>query len=227
MLVQKPGMVVGKRGAGINDIVEEVKARFGVENPQIEVLEVAVPSLDPKLVAQKIGKQIELRGNMKQVMRMTLQDIMSAGALGAEIKIAGKIVGKGGKAKTLTARKGFLKKSGESKRMVSEAHYTSYPKAGAIGIKIKILPPGAYLAEKIDVAALKFPDAAGSAAVAGTEVQETPVAVEPQQAAEQKPPAQKPAEEKPKKKISRKKAAAAVPGPESSAPSAPAESPAA
>lgn len=206
MLVQKPGMVVGKRGAGINEIVEDVKSKFGVENPQIEVLEVAVPSLDPKLVAQKIGKQIELRGNMKQVMRMTLQDIMGAGALGAEIRVAGKIVGKGGKAKTLAARKGFLKKSGESKRMVSEAHYTSYPKAGAIGITVKILPPGAYMAEKIDVNSLKFPEkvAAQAQVAAPSAAAETPQSKE---ASAEKPAAEKVAA--PKKRVSKKKAASA------------------
>lgn len=206
MQVQKPGMVVGKRGSGINDIVEDVKARFGVENPQIEVLEVPVPSLDAKLVAQKIGKQIELRGNVKQVMRMSLQDIMGAGALGAEIRIAGKVVGKGGKARTLTARQGFLKKSGESKRLVSEAHYTAYPKAGAIGVKVKILPPGAYLAEKISVSNLKLPETATPAAEApaaateGAEVAEAIEAIQTPENAE----AGKRAEEKPKKRPRKK-----------------------
>ncbi len=212
MLVQKPGMVVGKRGAGINDIVEDIKAKFGIDNPQIEVLEVPIPSLDSKLVAQKIGKQIELRGNVKQVMRMSLQDIMGAGALGAEIRVAGKIVGKGGKAKTISARQGFLKKSGESKRLVSVGRYTAYPKAGAIGVTVRILPSGVYMAEKIDVSKLKLPEAAvaPTAPVEAVAQDSLQAKIEMEKKPVQKATEAEGEEAKPKK-VSRKKAAAAKP----------------
>lgn len=148
--VQRPGIVVGKRGAAISELAEELK-RFGIDNPQIEVIEVPVPSLDAKLMAGRIGRYIEVRGNAKQAMRMALREIMSAGAIGAEVRVAGKIVGKGGKAKALTVRAGFLKKSGELMKLVQEAKYTAYPKAGAIGVTVRILPPGVGLPDKVDV----------------------------------------------------------------------------
>ncbi len=91
---------------------------------------------------------MELRGNAKQAMRIALREIMSAGAIGAEIRVAGKIVGKGGKAKALTVRAGYLKKSGDLMKLVNEAKATAYPKAGAIGVTVRILPPGTELPDK-------------------------------------------------------------------------------
>ncbi|MBI5635705.1 hypothetical protein HY993_01955, partial [Candidatus Micrarchaeota archaeon] len=120
-------------------------------NPQIEVSEVAVPSLDAKLMAEKVGKTIEIKGNAKQAIRMGLKEIMSAGALGAEVICGGKIVGKGGKAKTIKVRDGYLKKSGHSMKLVKKAKYTAYTKAGAIGVVVKILLPGAVFEDQVKI----------------------------------------------------------------------------
>ena len=138
--VQRPGIVVGKRGSSITSLAQALESRFHIDNPQIEVVEVPIPSLDAKLMADRIGHQIELRDNAKQAIRFALREIMSAGAIGVEIRVAGKIVGKGGKAKAFTVRAGYLKKSGDLVKLVHEGRYTAYPKAGAVGITVKILP---------------------------------------------------------------------------------------
>src|SRR3989338_2619837 len=116
--VRKPGMVVGKKGSTIKEVCDELTRRFGIENPQFEVVEVTQPSLDAKLMAEKIGQRIEMRPNIKHIMRMALREIIEAGALGAEIQVAGKVVGKGGKAKSLRVRGGYLRKSGEPMKQV-------------------------------------------------------------------------------------------------------------
>jgi small subunit ribosomal protein S3 len=152
--VQRPGIVVGKRGSSITSLAQALESRFHIDNPQIEVVEVPIPSLDSKLMADRIGHQIELRDNAKQAVRFALREIMSAGAIGAEIRVAGKIVGKGGKAKAFTVRAGYLKKSGDLVKLVHEGKYTAYPKAGAVGITVKILPPGTNIPDKIDLRAM-------------------------------------------------------------------------
>jgi len=154
LTVQRPGIVVGKRGSSITELSEKLK-EFGIDNPKIEVVEVEVPSLDAKLMCEKIGRFVETRGNVKQAIRIALREIMSAGAIGAEIRVAGKIIGKGGKAKTITVRAGYLKKSGDPIKLVREAKYTIFPKAGAIGITVKILPPGVKLPDKLDTRSIK------------------------------------------------------------------------
>ena len=152
--VRRPGIVVGKRGMAIRDLCEELEKNYGVDNPQIEVIEVERPELNAKLMAEKIGRQIELNPRVKPIVRMTLQDIMRAGAIGAETRASGKIVGKGGKAKTVTARAGYLKKSGHLMRLVQTGYRTAYLKAGAIGITVRIVPKGTVFPDKIDVDAI-------------------------------------------------------------------------
>ncbi len=155
--VRRPGLVVGKKGQTIKDISDSLQKNYGVENPQIEVIEVAQPSLDAKLMAEKIGRQLETKGNAKTAMRFALREIMSAGAIGAEIRAAGKLVGKGGKAKSTTIRAGFLKKSGEESKKMGVGKFTSYLKAGAVGITVKIAPPGTMFADNVDVSKLVIP----------------------------------------------------------------------
>jgi small subunit ribosomal protein S3 len=149
--VRKPGMVVGKKGNTIKEVCDELSRRFGIENPQFEVIEVTQPALDAKLMAEKIGQRIEMRPNIKPIMRMAMREIMEAGALGVEIQVAGKVVGKGGKAKALRVRSGYLRKSGEPMKQVRRGHYVAYLKAGAIGILVKIVPPTAVFPDSVSV----------------------------------------------------------------------------
>jgi len=149
--VRKPGMVVGKRGKAIKDLCDDLQARFRIENPQIEIIEVMQADLDAKLVAERIGKQIELRPRVKPIVRIALNEIMDAGAIGAEIRVAGKIVGKGGKAKTVSVRKGYLKKSGEPMNLVRVGRYVAHLKAGCIGVTVKIVAPETVFPDKIKI----------------------------------------------------------------------------
>ncbi len=171
IFVRRPGIVVGKKGKAIKDLCDDLQARLGIENPQIEVVEVERPDLDARLVAERVGKQIELKPKIKPIMRISLREVMNAGALGAEIRVAGKVVGKGAKAKALTVRAGYLKKSGEVMRLVDVGHYTAYLKAGAIGITVKIVPPGTVFADRVSDADIPTTPAttatAATAALAG------------------------------------------------------------
>jgi small subunit ribosomal protein S3 len=152
--VRRPGVVVGKKGSSIKDLCEKLVTRFNVDNPQLDVIEVDKPTLDATLMAEKIGRQIEIRGNIKQIMRMTLKEIMEAGAVGAEIRLAGKVVGKGGKAKVLKVSAGHLKKSGDPVHLIPEGRYTCFLKAGTIGVQVKIAAPNVKYPDAYDMNAL-------------------------------------------------------------------------
>jgi small subunit ribosomal protein S3 len=155
LYVRRPGVVVGKGGGGVRELCEVLEKRFGIESPQLDVIEVENPSLDANLVAEKIAKQIEVKGKVKQVMRSALREIMEAGAIGAEIRVAGKVIGKGGKAKALSVRQGYLKKSGDLVKLVREGRYVAYPKAGAIGVRVRIVPPGVVFPDRIELPPVK------------------------------------------------------------------------
>lgn len=151
LFIRRPGIVVGRKGSSIRELCTTLEQEYQIDNPQLDVIEVENPQLDATLVAEKIGKQIEFRGNAKQTLRFTLKEVMDAGAIGAEISASGKLAGKGGKAKRLTVRAGYLKKSGNYVKLLRQGRYTANLKAGSIGIRVKIAPPGIAFPDKIDL----------------------------------------------------------------------------
>ena len=153
--------------------------------------------LDAELISQKdFDKALEAKGNAKQAIRMGLKEIMSAGALGAEVICGGKIVGKGGKAKTIKVRDGYLKKSGHSMKLVKKAKYTAHTKSGAIGVVVKILHPGAVFEDQVKIDTILATQAATQAKEDAAQAENAAkTASEPQ--AEEKPiEAQAPIEKK-------------------------------
>ncbi len=153
--VRRPGAVVGRKGSGIKTITETLTRQFHIENPQLEIIELSNATLDAQLVAEKIGRSIEAMNKVKQVMRFSLNDVMNAGAIGCEIRVAGKVQGKGAKAKAMKVRAGYLKKSGEPVKLVKVGKYVAHLKAGAIGILVKIVPPGTVFPDTLHVEKIK------------------------------------------------------------------------
>ncbi|MEM3399667.1 MAG: 30S ribosomal protein S3 [Candidatus Micrarchaeia archaeon] len=161
--VSNPGRVIGRKGKAIKDLTEIVQNKFGIENPQISVVEVSTPELEPRLMAKRVVKLIEMGKNIRRVLHANLKAIMDAGALGAEIIASGKIVAKGGRAKSLRVAAGYIPKAGEPARLVREAHITAYPKPGAIGVLVRIVPPGTLFPDKIKLHRVELPRVISSA----------------------------------------------------------------
>ena len=74
---------------------------------------------------------------------------MGAGALGVELVLSGKLPSE--RAKTWRFAQGFLKKIGNSAKIVSRAEARADTMMGTIGIKVAILPPDAIIEDQIDV----------------------------------------------------------------------------
>lgn len=88
----RPGLVIGKKGAEIDVLKQELKVLTG-KDIWIEVDEIKRPDLDAKLVADGIAKQLERRIPFRRVMKKALQASMDAGAAGIKIQISGRIGG--------------------------------------------------------------------------------------------------------------------------------------
>ncbi|MEM4137643.1 MAG: 30S ribosomal protein S3 [Candidatus Anstonellaceae archaeon] len=164
LIVANPGRVIGRKGKTIKDLTEELTKRFNIENPQISVTEAKNPALEPRLIAKKIAKFIESGKKPRVVLHAALRDIMNAGALGGEIVIAGKLTAKGGRAKALRVSAGYIPKAGEPTRLVKTAHVTAYPKPGAIGVRVSIVPPGTVFPDKSPDKKIEIPNVIKQAA---------------------------------------------------------------
>lgn len=88
----KPGALIGKRGAGIEDLKKELRGLTSSE-VFLNIQEVRKPDLDAKLVAQGIASQLERRVGFRRAMKKAVQTTMKLGAQGIRVNCAGRLGG--------------------------------------------------------------------------------------------------------------------------------------
>jgi small subunit ribosomal protein S3 len=88
----RPGLVIGKKGAEIDILKEELRKLTGKE-VWIEVEEIKRPDLNARLVADNIARQLERRVAFRRVMKKAMQSTMDAGALGIKVQVSGRLGG--------------------------------------------------------------------------------------------------------------------------------------
>jgi small subunit ribosomal protein S3 len=141
---EKPGMVIGKGGENIRKITSELERRFDLDDPQIDVQEVDEPDLNARIVADRLANALERGWYFRQAGHTTLERIMDAGALGAEIVLSGKVTG--ARSRVEKFNEGYIKHNGEpAETIVDEGQSVAVMKLGTIGVTVKIIPPGAQL----------------------------------------------------------------------------------
>ena len=92
ILTAKAGAVIGKQGAGINELRKELE-KFVSQPVRLNVEEVKKPELSAKLVAENIGFQLGKRMNFRRAVKMACQSTMAAGAKGVRIEVGGRLNG--------------------------------------------------------------------------------------------------------------------------------------
>lgn len=147
---ERPGMVIGRGGKTVRSITQNLKTGYGLENPQVEVKEVDVPELNPKIMAHKIAAMLQRGMHFRRVAYTALRRIMGAGAQGVEVTISGKI--RGSRSACAKFSDGYIKKCGEpSIRFVRHGFATVQLKPGVLGINVRIMPPDVVLPDKVDI----------------------------------------------------------------------------
>lgn len=146
--VTNPARIIGKKGRLINELTATIKKEFKLENPQISVIEVREPFLEPRMVAKRAARYIEMGKKVRAVLHYMLREIIKTGALGAEIVASGKIGAKGARGKRLRVVAGYIPKAGEPARLVRVAHINANTRSGVIGVLVRIVPPGTVFPDK-------------------------------------------------------------------------------
>jgi small subunit ribosomal protein S3 len=151
IFTHKPGLVIGRKGEKIEKLSEDLRKKFNLENLHIEINEVKYPELDAQLMADEIALSLERFGPLKFKVTAyrTLKNIISSGALGVEIRLNGKLPGK--RAKSWRFSYGYLKKTGDSSKVVDRAQARAETKPGTVGIKVAILSPNVNIKDRIDI----------------------------------------------------------------------------
>ncbi|MAH03480.1 30S ribosomal protein S3 [Candidatus Pacearchaeota archaeon] len=147
----KPGLVIGRGGEKIGELTRILKTKFKLENPHIEIDEILEFEFDAQIMADEIALGLERFGPLKfkVISYRTLEKIMKAGALGVEIRLSGKLPG--ARAKSWRFAQGYLKKAGDSAKVVDRAQSRAQTKPGVVGVKVSILSPHAKLVDKVNI----------------------------------------------------------------------------
>lgn len=88
----RPGVVIGKGGAEVDKIKEELK-KITNKDIQINIFEIKRPELDAKLVGESIAQQLSARISYRRAMKQSIASAMRVGAQGIKIKVSGRLGG--------------------------------------------------------------------------------------------------------------------------------------
>ena len=135
--VTRPGIVIGRKGAGIKQLTEKIESDFGFKNPQISVEEIPKAELSPSVMCNRLAAHIERGTAFRRATMWTMNQIMEAGAMGVQITISGKL--RGDRSAFEKHTRGILPRAGNyAKDIVSEDITHTKTQMGLIGIKIRI-----------------------------------------------------------------------------------------
>jgi small subunit ribosomal protein S3 len=147
----RPGLVIGRGGETIRELASILEEKFKVPNPQISVSEIEIPELNAYVVASKVASALQRGVHFRRAGFWALNQVMEAGALGAEIRISGKL--RTERARYEKFRAGYLPKCGEPPlKYQQKAVMHVQLKPGIFGVKVRIMPPDSVFPDKIKIA---------------------------------------------------------------------------
>ena len=137
--VAKPGVVIGRGGAGVEELKRKLKEKFFRGRPfnmNLTIKEVAHPSLSSAVVAQQIASDLERRMPFRRVLKQAMERVMKARAEGVKVSVGGRLNGSE-IARTETLAQGRV----PLHNMRADIDFASLPARtvyGAIGVKVWI-----------------------------------------------------------------------------------------
>jgi small subunit ribosomal protein S3 len=146
----RPGLVIGRGGETIRELAGVLEEKFKVPNPQISVSEIEIPELNAYVVGSRVASALQRGVHFRRAGFWSLNQVMEAGALGAEIVISGKL--RTERARYEKFRAGYLVKCGDpSLKYMQKAEVHVQLKPGIFGIRVRIMPPNAVFPDKITI----------------------------------------------------------------------------
>ena len=132
----KAGVVIGKSGAGVAEIKDQIQKIVGAP-VRVNIEEVKRPDLAAKIVAENIAHQLERRINFRRATKMSAQNTINAGAKGIRIEVAGRLNGA-----DMSRREKVILGSVPLHTMRADIDYhatrAKIPGAGIVGVKVWI-----------------------------------------------------------------------------------------
>jgi len=146
----RPGLIIGRGGETIKELATLLEQKFQLPNPQISVAEIEVPELNAYVIASRTTSALKRGVHFRRAGFWALQQVMEAGALGAEIIISGKL--RTERARYEKFRAGYIPKSGDpALKYLHKAELPVQLKPGIFGVKVRIMPPDAKFPDQVQI----------------------------------------------------------------------------
>ncbi len=154
LITERPGIVIGRRGAAIKTLTTAIEKDFKFDNPQVEVQEVDNPNLNAQIMAEKLAFALERGWHFRRAGHSTVRRVMESGARGCHVVISGKLTGE--RHRTEKFKEGYIKFCGEPKlKFIRQGFAVAKLKPGVIGVKVEIMAPDARLPDETDVLSIE------------------------------------------------------------------------
>jgi small subunit ribosomal protein S3 len=181
----RPGLVIGRGGETIKELASILEEKFAVPNPQISVSEIEIPELNAYVVASRVASALQRGIHFRRAGFWALNQVMDAGALGAEIIISGKL--RTERARFEKFRTGYLPRCGDPPlKFMRKAEVHVQLKPGIFGVKVRIMPPDVVFPDKIQIVETVPPEEEGAKEETEEREEVTEEPAETEQAAETK-----------------------------------------
>ncbi len=89
----RPGVIIGRKGADIDRLREDLQGITGNKEIHINIREIKNPSIDAQLISENIALQLEKRIAFRRAMKKAIQQAMDSGAKGIKIQTKGRLAG--------------------------------------------------------------------------------------------------------------------------------------
>lgn len=132
----RPGVVIGKKGAEVDLLKEELKKLLEKKDIQININEIKHPEKDSYLVAQNISRQLEGKVSFRRAMKRAITSSMRLGAEGIKICCSGRLGG-AEMARTESYKEGRIPLQ-TLRADVDYSTFTAITTYGCIGVKVWI-----------------------------------------------------------------------------------------
>lgn len=149
ILAARPGIVIGRKGAEVEELNKVLSLLTDAKEITINVDEVKNPEIDAQLVAEDIALQLERRVSHRRAMKRAIFNAMKAGAKGIKTQVGGRIGG------IDLARKEWILEGRmplQTLRAIIDYGYArAYTKYGILGVKVWIYKGDKLEAQKEEV----------------------------------------------------------------------------
>lgn len=136
--VSRPGVVIGRGGAGIEDLKKFIAKLIKATKVDLQIEEIKNPEINAYLVAIRVAEQLEKRLPARRVATKAIEKVMASGAKGVKILLSGRVNGA-----EISRRESYKSPSGSVPLQTLRANvdYASLPaltRSGYVGVKVWI-----------------------------------------------------------------------------------------